>query len=310
MSLFFYNEIKGETHMEIRVLKNFLVIAQENNISKAAEVLHISQSALSRQILDLEEELGVKLFVRNRRSTELTLDGLRFRERAQSIVDLSEKTMAEFQGNDSVLSGEVGIACEASFETAMLKETIEEVHRLQPEVKFSFIDAATEAAVHYLEEDVVDFAILTEPFNKEIFNYIELPKKKIMGVLLHKDHPLADKGALSAEDLAGIELYVFHSFIKPRFPKRPAVSRGKMRIIGNYTSIHTILPLIKSSSIAALCLRDGTESPIQEDLVFLPIAPQIDFQIVIAYRKFHILSKQAEFFLSQFIRSQENIKNI
>lgn len=297
---------KKEQNMEIRVLKNFLTVAYENNVSKAAESLHLSQSALSRQILDLEKELGVKLFLRTNRSVELTVEGLRFRERAQAIVDLSEQTIAEFNDRENSLFGEIRVALNTAYETGSLKETVEAMQQRYPNVRYSFLNAEDGKAAAYLEDGTADFAFLTEPFEKEKHEYITLPEKKLMGILMRKNDPAAGKEFVTADDLKKMRLFVFRDFIRPRFPKRPQVSRSQLHIQGTFTSLYTVLPFIICGSVNALCLQSEREMPAHDDLVFLPLSPKLSFETVLAWRKYHVLSAQAEMFLSLFRESYEN----
>lgn len=283
--------------MEIRVLKNFLIVAHENSISKAADVIHISQSALSRQMMELEEELNTQLFIRKSRSTELTSDGLRFKERVQSIVDLSDRTLFEFSHTNEEIQGDLTICLENEMACKLLSEAITAVHEKHKKIRFAFISSGTEASLTYLEEGICDLAVIREPFDKERYEYITLKKEKL-GILTRKDSPYAQLKSVDEKQISDLKLFVFHQFINPRYSMKPNVSRGKMNIIGNYTSLDSVIPLVQNNTADALCVSDENTAD-YKDLVFIPITPLITHEIVLARRKHHILSKAAEAFLTE-----------
>lgn len=282
--------------MEIKVLSNFLTVAAEGSISKAADILHISQPALSRQIMDLENELGIRLFVRRSHSIELTLDGLRFQERAQTIVDLAEKTVDEFQNQKNELTGEITIACDEAALPHTLADMILVFSEEFPKVKFAFINAIREAALHYLNEGTADLALLHKPVNDDLYHYVPVNTCDRLGILMSRSNEYASRSGIGEKDLLKMNLLVFHSFINPHYPKVLDISRSKLSIIGNYTSVNNVIPLIQDGCVNALCWQ-RKDALLPPGLTFIPLEKPIDREIVLAYRRRHTLSPSAEQFV-------------
>lgn len=151
--------------MELRVLKYFLVVAREENITKAANLLHLTQPTLSRQLMQLEEELGVKLFQRRKHSIFLTEDGLRLRRRAQEIVSLMDRTKAEFAQKEEELSGEIAIGCGETQNMSFLSERIRRFREVHPLVSFQIYSATADHIKESIEQGLLDIGLLTEPVN-------------------------------------------------------------------------------------------------------------------------------------------------
>ncbi len=281
--------------MEIKVLKNFLAVAEEGSLTAAASSLHISQSALSRQIADLEEELGTQLFVRSNRNSVLTEDGIRFQERANRITELSDQTLEEFAGRTKKLSGSISI-CTAEEGTRPLAAVIRQFHLKYPDVKYRINACEAEEAVKALELGNADFALLKEPFPKDPYHVLSLGIEKKTGLLMRYDDPLALNAVIPHEALKKTELLVFHRFIDPRFLKKMEISRRELSIIGTYTALESVFALVLEGAAAALCTEPDH---IPEGLVFKPLDPAVTYETVLAWRKHHLLSNEAEAFLAE-----------
>lgn len=279
--------------MEIRVLKNFLAVASEGNITAAANSLHISQSALSRQMLDLEQELDTQLFVRTNRSSDLTLDGLRFRERARQIVELSENTVNEFADRETKLSGEIRICADESPAMDIIAKAVTSLCAKHPGITVAVVSAATDASVYYLDEDTMDLALILEPFDTNRYDSIPLMKRERLGVLMRSDDPSAGSETLTIDQLKQMRLIVFHRYINPRFPKKLDVSRKDLHITGTYTLITTAVSLVQNRFANALCVERDSSAYERLGLVFRPVVPEVNYEAVLAWRRHHLLSPQA-----------------
>ena len=276
-------ELKKRIHMDIRVLKNFLTVAAEENITAAANSLHISQSALSRQMLDLEQELDTQLFIRTNRSSELTSDGLRFRERARQIVDLSEKTVSEFRNTEKHLRGEIHIAAEDCPAIAVVCQAVHALHAAHPAVKYMISTKDTETSMHDLDEDIADLAVLREPFDSAKYNYISLGMQDPLGILMREDDPHAQLSAIAPEEMKEMNLLVFQRYINPRFPKKLDISRRELSIRGTYTLVQGILPLVQSGFANVLCTEGSVLRYTGDGLVFRPVTPLTAYDTVLAW---------------------------
>lgn len=188
--------------MELRVLNYFLMVAREENITKAARLLHITQPTLSRQLMQLEEELGVKLFHRSNHSIVLTDAGILLKRRAQELISLAEKTKREFR-MESVLSGEISIGSGEYRCTKLLTEMIELFRRKYPLIQFDIYSGNSDNIKDQIERGSLDIGLLLEPVDIEKYDFIRFPVKEEWGVLVREESDLAKKEAVCAEDLAG-----------------------------------------------------------------------------------------------------------
>lgn len=190
--------------MEFRVLQYFLAVAREENITRAASLLHITQPTLSRQLMQMEEELGVKLFRRGKHSIQLTEDGMLLRRRAQEIIDLTEKTQKELKHGEEAVSGEISIGCGETKNMKPLSRMIASFRRKYPDVSFDIYTAIADDVKERLENGVLDMGLLLEPVEISGYHYLRMPLKEKWYVLMRKDSPLAEKQAITPDDLANV----------------------------------------------------------------------------------------------------------
>ena len=167
------------SYMDIRVLKYFLAVAREGSITKAANVLHVTQPTLSRQLQDLEKELKHKLFVRGQHSVSLTEEGHILRQRAEEIVDMVEKTKNEFLSTKDIIKGTVYIGSGESDAISLITNIAKTVQTEYKEIKFDFLSGNADDLCEKLDKGLLDFAVLIEPVNISKYDYITLPKKDI-----------------------------------------------------------------------------------------------------------------------------------
>ncbi|HIT04879.1 MAG TPA: LysR family transcriptional regulator, partial [Candidatus Caccocola faecipullorum] len=192
--------------MELRVLQYFLAIAREESISRAAEYLHITQPTLSRQIKELEDELGRRLFVRGSRKITLTEEGMLLRKRAEEITALLDKTESEISSAGEAVSGDVFIGCA---ETDRIRFLLREIKRMggdYPGVRFHLFSGHEEAVAERLDKGLIDFALFVGQVNLDKYNYLTFPQEDGWGFLMRSDHPLAAKPVVRPADLEGVPL--------------------------------------------------------------------------------------------------------
>ncbi len=192
--------------MELRVLKYFLMTAREENITKAAALLHITQPTLSRQLMQLEEELGVKLFHRSKHSIILTEDGMLLKRRAQEMISLSDKTVKELSHKDDMLSGEIAIGCGETGSMMFLSEQIRDFRQKYPLVQFSIYSAIADDIKERIEKGILDMGLLVEPVDISKYEFVRMPQKEQWGILTRRDSKLALKKHICPEDLADVPL--------------------------------------------------------------------------------------------------------
>lgn len=187
--------------MEIRVLRYFLAVVREESITKAAEVLHITQPTLSRQLAQLEEEIGVKLFDRGTRKIALTNDGLLLRRRAEEILELVDKTERELSEQDENIEGTVSVGCGDLKNVQLLPELFRTFHERYPAVKFDLYTATADHIRDRMERGLTDIGLLMEPVSVEKYEFIRLNQKERWVVAMHPDAPLAALESITAQDL-------------------------------------------------------------------------------------------------------------
>ncbi|MCD7780403.1 MAG: LysR family transcriptional regulator, partial [Candidatus Gastranaerophilales bacterium] len=194
--------------MEIRVLRYFLAVAKEESISKAAEVLHLTQPTLSRQIMDLEIELKTKLFLRGKRNKKITLtdDGKLLKIRAMEIVELAEKTESEFLFNEKNISGDIYIGGGETDAMRTIARTAQKLSKEYPNIKYHIFSGNGEDVTEKLDRGLLDFGLLIEPIDKKEYDFIHIPQNDRWGLLLKRDNPLVAKDYIEPADLRDIPL--------------------------------------------------------------------------------------------------------
>ena len=192
--------------MELRVLRYFLVVAREENITRASQLLHITQPTLSRQLIHLEEELGVKLFKRSKYRIILTDEGMLLRRRAQELVDLADKTEREFQRHEEELSGEIAIGCGESNSMSFLSTQMAAFRKEHPLVSFNIYSATADDIKDRLENGILDIGLLAEPVEIGRYDFIRMPRQDVWGVLVRSDSALASLEHVTPRDLLGVPL--------------------------------------------------------------------------------------------------------
>ena len=278
--------------MEIRVLQYFLMVAREQNITKAAKQLHLTQPTLSRQLMQLEEELNTPLFIRGKRKIELTEAGMILRIRAEEIVTLIDKTQQEVMQNEDMV-GQVVIGT-GVFDASQnfLSDVIMQFQNLYPEVHFDIYTGNADLIKERLDHGLVDIGILLEPVDVEKYNYIRLPKKEQWGIIVSQDHPLARKTQIEAADLKDAKLLSTNrSLVKNELMNWLGNSIDDSNFPISYNFISNIIPLILKNKGVAITVEGAFHAYNTQNLVFIPLYPAIKTGCVIAWKKHQTLTK-------------------
>jgi DNA-binding transcriptional LysR family regulator len=251
--------------MDIRVLRYFLTVAREESFSKAAEVLYLSQPTLSRQIREMEEELGVQLLIRTNRNVQLTPEGQRLRRRAQEIVDLMDKTQDEFQHLDDEVSGQITIG---AGETQIMREIAKVAIPLQrehPGIRFNLYSANADDVAEKLDKGLLDFGLMFEPYDLHRYETLLLPFSDTIGFLMRTDHPLAQKDSVRMEDVEGVPLLISAQG-QSMNGNIPLVIAGfdtsRLNVVCRYNLLFNAAVMVEQGMGVALCLdhlADNTE---------------------------------------------------
>ena len=286
----------GGGQMELRVLRYFLAAVREQGISKAADVMHVTQPTLSRQIMDLEAELGTNLFERNNHTKRLTLTtaGLRFYEYACEIVELSDKAKLEISTKDKNLEGDVYIGAGESPVISGIAKIIVGLKNEHPKFRYHFLSGDSFLLLEKLDRGLIDFAVVVDAVNVEKYNSLLLPWADKNGILMRKDNPLAEKTLLTQEDLKGVSVLVSQQMMG-EFKGRTI----PFNIAGSYNLLYNASLLVKEGFACALCIDGIADTSEESPLVFRPVkdAPETRWNLV--WRKGSQLSKAAEIFLEE-----------
>ncbi len=270
--------------MELRVLQYFLVVAREENITKAASLLHITQPTLSRQLMSLEEELGVKLFRRGKHSIVLTEDGMLLRRRAQEIVDLAEKTAKELMHGEEAVSGEISIGCGETQNMKPLAEIMASFQQKYPDVSFHIYTAIADDVKERLENGTLDMGLLLEPVEISRYHYVRMPLKEKWQVLMRRDSRLAKKEKIRPEDLVGVPLIMARrQSVRNQLENWFGYDREKLRIVSTCNISHYNQSVMVESGIGVALVMDFSCN--QETLCMRPFNPRIESGCVLVWKK-------------------------
>ena len=295
-------EVGGANNiMEFRVLKYFLMVAREENITKAAALLHLTQPTLSRQLMQLEAELGVKLFHRSKHSIILTEDGMLLKRRAQEIVSLSDKTVQELSHKEDVLSGEIAIGCGETKNMLFLSEQIRKFRQKYPLVQFSIHSAIADDIKERIEKGTLDIGLLMEPVDVGKYEFIRMPQKEKWGILVRKDSELAAKESINPKDLTNVPLImVKRELVKSELASWFGDCYERLQIAATYNLILNAASMVERGVGVALCFDLGAS--FYEDLCFIPLAPTLETGSVLVWKKNQTLGAAT----SQFMRYLRN----
>lgn len=284
--------------MELRVLRYFLAVAREENITAAAGRLHISQPALSKQLMELEAELGKKLFIRGKRRIALTEDGMFLRKRAQEIVALADKTEADFKMQDAVVGGDVYIGGGETRAIQYIASAIQRLRAQHPQIRFHLHSGNGEDVAERLDKGLIDFGLFVGQTDLKKYDYLRLPTVDIWGLLLRKDHPLAGRAYIAPEDLEGIPLLCSRqALIQNELSGWLGFSPEKLDIAGTYNLIYNASVMVEAGIACAITIDGLIQTSGESALCFRPLKPGIEAGLFVAWKKYQVFSKAAEKFL-------------
>ena len=283
--------------MEIRVLRYFLEIAREGNMTKAAARLHVSQPTLSKQMKDLEQELGKKLFIRSNYSVKLSDEGMLLRKRAEDILDMVDKTEEEFRALGDIAGGDIYIGCAESYLMKYFAHAVQRLQASHPSIRYHFISGGTDQVAERLDKGLLDFAVIVQPPDLSRYNYIELPEANAWGVLMKRDDPLAEKESVSFDDLLGRSVFCSEQSIASDLP----------RWCGDRTELLDIKATFNLANNAAVFAREGLGLALvfdrlvytgsDSDLCFRPLQPPLETKMYIIWKKYQVFTPAAELLL-------------
>lgn len=286
--------------MELRVLKYFMEIVHEESISGAAKKLHITQPTLSRQVKELEEELGVVLLIRGNRRITLTPEGHLLRKRAEEVLSLVDKTQADFSMSVGPISGDVYIGGGESEAMRLIARAAKSLHQDFPDVKYHLYSGNADDVTEKLDHGFLDFGILIEPADIQKYDYIRLHHKDIWGLLMRKDSPLAGKETIQPTDLLQIPLITSRqTLVKNELSGWLRNDFGKLNTIAQYNLVYNASLMVEEGLGYALCLDKLINTDEHSALCFVPLSPRLEAHMDIVWKKNQVFSKAATEFLNR-----------
>lgn len=286
--------------MELRVMRYFLTLCREESISKAAESLYITQPTLSRQLAELEEELGTQLFIRGKRKITLTEDGMLFRRRAEEMLDFEDKVEREFRLRSENLSGVISIGAAETKAAEILPQAITSFRKKYPEVTFDIYSDIASHVKERIDGGTLDIGLLVEPGDIEKYDFFRLGIDDRCGILMNAASPLAEKETVTVKDLIGLPVLT---------NKRPSMRSFYRKALGedyDKLNVAATFNLINNAALFALnnsgyiFTIEGTIANYEnENLVFRPFYPEIKLSSFIVWKKYQPLSKAVKKFLEE-----------
>ena len=286
--------------MELRTLRYFLAAAQEENITKAADILHVTQPTLSRQMMDLERELGVTLMLRGKNGLTLTDDGIFFRQRAQEIVELADRLEKSFVERQNNLSGMVVIGASETVGSQTLARLIKEFSGKYPAGQFTLYNETVDNIKDRLDKGLVDIGLLLEPVDVTKFDYVRLSQQDTWGLLVRDDHPLTEKESLTADDVAPYPLILpLRDNIRVEIIHWLGRDEKELTIPLFYTLLSNAALMVAEGLGCAFCMDGALAIRSDPRLRFIPLEPRRVTHSVLVWKKNKIFSPATSLFIQE-----------
>ena len=289
--------------MELRVLRYFLAVAQKRNITKAAQELLISQPTLSKQLADLEDELGVQLFIRGHRQITLTDEGEYLQTRAREITQLAEQTALNIKGQE-VISGTISIGAGESIAMERIMRVLSEIIKDYSDVKVRLISGNADEIETALQHGSIDFAVLMANRSLDNYHHLQIPESDRWGLVMRKDDSLTNKAEISPEDLADLPLLMSEQAIEEhRFQSWWGNLDRKMNIIGTYSLVFNAQLMVAQGSAYLVTFDHLINNANNSQLTFRPLAPALTETTNVIWKKNVTQSKAAQLFIKRLMAS-------
>ena len=288
--------------MDMRTLGYFLAVAREENITRAARLLHLTQPTLSRQMQQLEEELGAKLFTRSSHHIRLTPEGALFRRRAQEMMDLMERSRSELAPRSSELAGTIAIGCNEVRSMEELATLIADFQQKHPRVKFQLHSGANEDIRDRMERGILDMGLLLEPASIAAYDFTRMRTRERWGALVHEQCPLAKLEAIRPGDMVGTPVVTVR--VNTPVHRELAAWSGdqakRMEFSVNYNVLYDAVIVARRKKSAAVCLDLDCA---WERMRFIPFEPALETTSILTWKEHQTNSATVDEFI-QFVKSR------
>lgn len=284
--------------IENRLLHYFLAIAREQNISRAAETLHVTQSTLSKQMMDLEAQLGKQLFIRGNRKITLTDEGYFLRSKAQEILELVESTESAFSSDTQTLSGKISIACGETVAMDWLVSRFTSFHNQNPNVTLQIHSGDADTVMERLDKGLADIGLVLGPIKQERFHYMDIHKKDIFGLLMQADDPLAKQERISLMQLKTLPLILAEqTFSGHQQLELFGNEYNSLNVVATYNLIYNATYLVEHGVGYALCLERLVNTA-GRNLTFRPVEPELFVDLFLVTKKYQTFSPAVKAYIS------------
>ena len=289
--------------MELRVLQYFLAVAREQNISSAAESLHLSQPTLSTQLKALENELGKQLLIRGTKGSRkvlLTEEGMLLRKRAEEILELVRMTESEISLSNEVIAGDVYIGTGESDLIRIFARAARRIQEQYPDIHYHILSGNADFVQEHLDRGLIDFGVVYSPVDTNIYSTIKIPVHDTWGVLMCRDSPLAAKDVIQPQDLADKPL-ILSAQKTDAWPMSNWFGQdiAKLNVVATYNLVFNASLLVEEGLGYALCFDKLINVSGNSSLCFRPLAPMVESKASIIWKRYQVLSKAAECFLNE-----------
>ena len=289
--------------MEIRTLRYFLAAAREENMTRAAELLHVTQPTLSKALKALEDELGKKLFTRHSFSISLTEEGVLLRDRAEDLISMADKIEQEFLSLDDVTGGELYFGLAESYQIRYLARALKQLKERCPGLRYHITSGDTEQVTEKLDKGLLDFAVVCSTPDAARYRSLEFPEADRFGLIVPSGHPLSRKAFVTPEDLAGLPLFCSEQSWENDVRPWAGNHFDCFRLEGSFRLSYNGSTFAREGLGCLLTLEHLIDVSPESGLCFLPLAPTLALRFYLIWNRYQTFTPIAEHFLEQLSAS-------
>lgn len=285
--------------MEIRTLRYFLAVAREENMTRAAEMLHVTQPTLSKQLRSLEDELGKKLFTRHSFSIKLTDEGILLRDRAEDLIGMADRIEKEFISLDDITGGDLYFGLAESYQISLLARELHKLKQNYPGLKYHITSGDTEQVIDKLDKGLLDFVVLAEDPDRSKYEFIPFPEADVWGLIMPSDSPLSKKKSIKVNDIIGLPLFCSGQGWEKDIPLWAKDKMQDLILEGSFKLSYNASLFAKEHLGYLLTFDKLIDTSPESGLVFRPLSPKLETKLYLVWKKYPTFSPIAERFLNQ-----------
>ncbi len=289
--------------MEIRTLRYFLVAAREESMTKAAEILHVTQPTLSKQIKALEDELGKKLFTRHSFNIRLTEEGLLLKNRAEDLIGMADRIEQEFISLDDLTGGDLYFGLAESYQIRYLAREIRTFKQKYPGLRYHITSGDTEQVIEKLDKGLLDFTVLAEAPDPTRYEAVPFPGSEIWGLIIPADDKLAKKKTIKIDDLVSLSLFCSDQSWENDIPRWAGDRMAELHLEGSFRLAYNGSMFAKEGLGYLLTFDKLIDTSEHSGLVFRPLSPRLETNLYLVWKKYQTFSPIASRFLAQIRES-------